>query len=208
MPAGSGCLACFNYLADLAALIERLAAQVEDLAAVVDAIDSAAFEEEEQEQEDALVALLGAAYCLDESWGLAPIVGRKAQGIDCTQDESAIVLGAFDRLHAIGAPADASRDVLAELFPLEFDQWSREHDQGVRPGPARQGPTLTVGEFLKLFDGVSPDTPVTVQHNDWWLNVTGLYVPPVIDGRPEEPSVQIETVDDISIIASGDLRYP
>lgn len=151
-----------------------------DAGQAVGALLDRVVEAEDDLAEEDIVALIGAAYCLDESWGLAPIVGRKAQGVDCTEEESALILGAFDRLHTIGAPADASRDMLASLFPLEFDQWCNEHDQGARPGPepSRRGPTLTVGEFLKLFDGVNPDTPVTVQHNDWWLNVSGLHVPP------------------------------
>lgn len=57
-------------------------------------------------------------------------------------------------------------------------------------------PTLTVGDFLALFDGVDPSMYVTVQHDGWWLNVAGVHIPPVHDGEPEEPSVQIVTTND------------
>jgi hypothetical protein len=51
---------------------------------------------------------------------------RKASGQDCTQDESAIILRYFDRYPPDEAPPGSFAANVANLFPLELDQWYRE----------------------------------------------------------------------------------
>lgn len=55
------------------------------------------------------------------------IVQRKREGIDCTADESCVVLGYFDTEHnTVDAHA------VSKLFPLEWDQWNEERERGDR----------------------------------------------------------------------------
>lgn len=68
------------------------------------------------------------------AWATKPapiyeIASRKRQGIDCTEDESAIVKHYFDHYMS---EADAEWDVFAGLFSLEFAEWCDEQEKGTR----------------------------------------------------------------------------
>lgn len=60
----------------------------------------------------------------------AELVARKEAGGDCTQDESAWILGYFDAYH----PKTTREGVaMAAAYPLEHDQWATEFRNGDRP---------------------------------------------------------------------------
>lgn len=60
---------------------------------------------------------------------VAGIAARKRRGIDCSADESAIVMRFFD---GHDPEVDAEGEKIAELFPLERDQWGDEKERGLR----------------------------------------------------------------------------
>lgn len=58
------------------------------------------------------------------------ILDRKVQGIDCTEDESAVIMRFLDDY-----PPTRTKDgrVICHYFPLESDQWYAEVEAGDRP---------------------------------------------------------------------------
>lgn len=63
---------------------------------------------------------------------VAAIKARKLDGVDCTEEESAIIKGYFDRYHPEGPGA-----TVAEHFPVEHAEWATEVSEGHRrPVPA------------------------------------------------------------------------
>jgi len=66
---------------------------------------------------------------LDVDTGLG-ILARKADGIDCTADESAWIKGVFDRVDPFDPDTIAGR--LAAAFPLEWAEWNTEVENGDR----------------------------------------------------------------------------
>lgn len=72
-------------------------------------------------------------HAIDESLTskVQAIIERKRQGQDCTQEESTIILQFFDEnppdIHQTGFVKQ-----VAEIFPLEADQWYEESEKGLR----------------------------------------------------------------------------
>lgn len=58
---------------------------------------------------------------------LSTIIRRKQAGQDCTEDESAAIIGWFDNLEAANLPVPP--DEVKELFPLEYQQWLEQKRQ-------------------------------------------------------------------------------
>lgn len=58
------------------------------------------------------------------------ILSRKRQGIDSTDDESAVIKSHFDRHHPVDT---ASGRLAANLFPTEAAEWLEELARGDRP---------------------------------------------------------------------------
>jgi hypothetical protein len=62
---------------------------------------------------------------VDGKHPLQDIVDRKAEGIDCTEEESCTLMRYFERY-----PTDNhDHRVLRILFPLEYDQWMEQNDR-------------------------------------------------------------------------------
>lgn len=61
---------------------------------------------------------------------LGEVVARKRAGIDCTEDESALVKRYFDDY--AGTDAETDEDSPFGLFPLEYAEWAEEILDGRR----------------------------------------------------------------------------
>lgn len=95
-----------------------------------------------------------------DAFAIAGVIIRKVDGIDCDEDESALIKRQFDRWNAKGdESAKQAFEKVSELFPLEYAEWVDDVEAG------RRGKSLTRDRSRRiaaLLNEVMPGLPEPV----------------------------------------------